>query len=311
MSKVLMIMGYPASGKGTVAAPLVENGYVHLNRDAEGGKVVDLVPKMTNLLAAGKNVILDNTFPTAESRKPFIEAAKKIKAEIVCAWLQSTIEDAQFNACVRMIKRKGRLLDPSEHKKEKDPNLFPVAVLFAYRKAFQKPDMSEGFTRIEPIKFKRVPLAGHTNKAVILDYDGTLRITKSGGKYPLSPSDIEVFRDRAGVLKEYQRKGYLLLGASNQSGISHGELTETQARQCFEYTNRELGMNIDYSFCPHQPAPISCYCRKPMCGLGVTFIMKYKLNTSDCVMVGDLTSDHTFASRCGFQYADHREFFKG
>lgn len=46
MSKVVMILGYPASSKGTWAETYIYDGYVHLNRDKEGGKVVSLLPKM-------------------------------------------------------------------------------------------------------------------------------------------------------------------------------------------------------------------------------------------------------------------------
>ena len=51
-------------------------------------------------------------------------------------------------------------------------------------------------------------------------------------------------------------------------------------------------------------------CFKPMPGMGAEFIEKYKLNPSECIMVGDMTSDKTFAKRCGFQFMDAEEFFK-
>ena len=69
-------------------------------------------------------------------------------------------------------------------------------------------------------------------------------------------------------------------------------------------------MGEDYKYCPHKAGPTNCYCRKPMPGLGVEFIEKYGLDPSRCIMVGDMTSDKTFAKRCGFQYMDQAEFFK-
>lgn len=44
-------------------------------------------------------------------------------------------------------------------------------------------------------------------------------------------------------------------------------------------------------------------------GLGVHFIEKYKLNPAKVMMVGDMTSDKTFATHCGFQYVDAEDFF--
>ena len=43
---------------------------------------------------------------------------------------------------------------------------------------------------------------------------------------------------------------------------------------------------------------------------GVEFILKHKLSRKDCIFVGDMTTDKTFAARCGFQYVDQVDFFK-
>jgi histidinol phosphatase-like enzyme len=99
------------------------------------------------------------------------------------------------------------------------------------------------------------------------------------------------------------------LGVSNQSGVSKDEISYEDCDNLFKYTNQLLGVDIDYRFCPHRSAPISCYCRKPQVGSFVEFFLKYKLNPSDCIVVGDLTSDRTFATRCGCKYIDQAEFF--
>jgi hypothetical protein len=91
---------------------------------------------------------------------------------------------------------------------------------------------------------------------------------------------------------------------------SMGSLTYDAAIELFNHTNKLLGHDVDVSFCQHQSAPPICYCRKPQVGMGVEFINRYKLNRKDCIMVGDFTSDKTFAERCGFQYVDQEEFFK-
>jgi len=44
--------------------------------------------------------------------------------------------------------------------------------------------------------------------------------------------------------------------------------------------------------------------------MGVLFIEKYKLDPQQCVMVGDWTSDKSFAERCGFQFVDADAFFQ-
>ena len=309
--KVTMVMGYPASGKSTLTKDLVANGAVSLNRDTEGGTIVSLLPKMEALLQDRKDIVLDNLFPTAEVRKPFIEMAQKHGADISCLLMGTSIEDAQFNVVQRAIGLIGKFPTPEAIKAAKHTNVFPPLVLFKYKKDFQKPTTTEGFSKVETVKFVRKEDPTFTNRAIIVDYDGTLRECINGnGKYPVAKDQIEMKPGRKAILQSYLDKGYRLLGVSNQSGIAKGELSDATARELFDYTNKQLGLDIEYQFCPHQSAPISCYCRKPMPGLGVDFIIKHKLNRKECIFVGDMTTDKTFSERCGFQYVDQAEFFK-
>lgn len=308
---VVMVCGFPSSGKSTVTKSLLGAEVVVLNRDTEGGTIANLLPKLEKHLKDQNDVILDNLFPTIEKRKPFIDLCKKYNTSIVCKVLDTSIEDAQFNFVQRMISLTGKFLSPDEIKKSKHPNIFPPTVLFKYKKEFQKPSIEEGFSEVEVVKFNRVDDPSFNNKAIIVDYDGTLRECVGGNdKYPVETNQIAIKPRCKEVLQSYKDNGYLLLGVSNQSGVHKGELTYEKAIELFDYTNKQLGIDIEYSFCPHQSAPISCYCRKPMPGLGVSFIMKHKLDRKNTIFVGDMTTDKTFAGRCGFQYVDQAEFFK-
>lgn len=309
---VIMVCGYPASGKSTVTKKLSDSPeVVVLNRDTEGGTIAGLLPKLEKHLQSETDVVLDNLFPTIEVRKPFIELCKKYGVNIKCKLMGTSIEDAQFNVVQRAIGLLGKFPTPEAIKAAKHTNIFPPTVLFKYKKEFQKPDISEGFSEVELIKFERKENPEFTNKAIIVDYDGTLRECVGGNdKYPTVKEHVEIKPNRTKVLQSYKDKGYLLLGVSNQSGVHKGELSEQTAIELFDHTNKLLGVDIEYRFCPHQSAPISCYCRKPMNGMGVEFIMKHKLNAKECYMIGDMTTDKTFSQRCGFQYVDQAEFFK-
>lgn len=305
MSEVMMVMGYPAAGKSSITKPFTDDGYIYLNRDKAGGKIINLVPKMVTAIKDGKNVVVDNTFPTVESRKPFIEAAKREKVKIKCLLLETSIEDAQFNACARMMEQRGKILSPEEMKAEKSPNLFPPVVLFKYKKEFQPPDVLEGFHVVYKKEFERKFPKAWTNKAVILDYDGTLRISKNGNKWPVDVSDVAPppnFRGLCSALEDFKNDGYRLLGATNQSIIAKGTMTAQQVIACIEETNRMVGFDIEYVMCPHRIPPITCYCRKPMPGIAVGFFYKYKLDPRKCIMVGDMTSDKTFAKRSHMEF---------
>lgn len=309
-NELVIIMGYNAAGKSTLVQDFVSKGYHRLCRDVEGGNLDGLAVKADSLLKKNtKSIVLDNTYPTIKSRESIIKVAKDNKVPIRCILLNTSFEDAQLNACLRMIRKTGKLLHPADFKATNDPNLFPPVALFAYRKEFEKPTLAEGFAIIIEQEFKRVWDKEYVNKALIVDYDGTLRLSTGAQKFPIELSDIQMLPGRTEKLKEYEKNGYILLGASNQSGVAKG-VPQEKIVACFEETNRRLGVNIHYEFCPHRIPPVSCYCRKPHVGMGALFIEKYKLNPSECIMVGDMTTDQTFAERCGFQYVDANEFFK-
>lgn len=305
-------MGYNAAGKSTLVQEFVNKGYLRSNRDILGGSLDDQAIYIDRTIRDNgfSKIVLDNTYPSVKSRASIIKVAKSNKLPIRCIHLTTSLEDAQLNACLRMIRKLGRLLQPEDFKKVNDPNLFPPAALFHYRKEFQKPTKAEGFDSVEEVPFTRVWGPDYINKALILDYDGTLRLSKGEQKYPINISDIEILPNRTDKLKQYENDGYLLLGASNQSGIAKGFVTNQQVIDCFESTNSQLNVKIDYQFCSHRIPPVSCYCRKPHVGMGAWFIEKYKLRPSECIMIGDMTTDKTFAERCGFKFIHANEFFK-
>jgi histidinol phosphatase-like enzyme len=70
-----------------------------------------------------------------------------------------------------------------------------------------------------------------------------------------------------------------------------------------------LGVAIEVEYCPHGAGPPTCWCRKPLPGLGVLFIQRHKLDASRCIYVGAGPQDPGFARRLGFQYREAADFF--
>ena len=101
--------------------------------------------------------------------------------------------------------------------------------------------------------------------------------------------------------------GEEIVGFARVWAASDEEL-RSYARTHPDRTGRGVGTAL-LEFCEHRAGPPQCYCRKPMPGLGAWFIEKYKLNPPQCIMVGDLKSDLTFAMRCGFTYVHPDVFF--
>lgn len=309
--RVVFISGPQASGKTSLVSKYTDMGFERLNRDTEGGKMQKLLPMLEKHLGNGKNVVLDNTFAAIDDRAPFIKIVKDHGAKIESVFMNTSKDDCLINACIRMVENHGKIPENMKDHKKSSPDVFPPGVIFKYFKRLQKPSKEEGFDSLEVVKFKRTWPKYLKNKAVIFDYDGTLRFTQGGnGKYPTCSEEQGFFNNRSFVIEKYKKDGYILLGASNQSGIAKGHLTEERARELFDATNKHLGFEIDYSFCPHSVPPVSCYCRKPGSAMGVEFIYKYKLDPAKTIMIGDMTSDKTFARRLGFQFIHADDFFK-
>ena len=311
MKEIVMLMGFQGSGKSTLVSDYTSRGYARLNRDNAGksASLEGLLPAMEMHLKQGQSVVLDNTYLTAADRKPVIERGKKAGATDKVVHINTPFEDCQINVCIRMVKALGHLPDPAEIKKSKDPAIIPPAAMFAARKAFEKPLKTEGMDAIEIVPFTRVYDLSYTGKAILLDFDGCLRECPSGAHYPCSTDDIRILPGRKEKLLDLVKQGYRLLGVSNQSGIAKGDLTDEQARSYFEHTIKELGVPIEIGYCPHRIPPMSCWCRKPQSGLGVAYIEKYKLDPRLCIMVGDMTTDKTFATRLGMGFVDAAKFF--
>ena len=291
--EIKITVGWPAAGKSSHIEALKKQGWHNINRDDLKCSIDAAHDKIEPMLDIYKKVVLDNTYLTLEHRAAVVKIAKKLGAKISVLWMGTTFEQAQFNACWR-IEHGGRNI--------------PAPAMYAAKNEFVPPTTFEGFDSIEIVDFVRVMPKEYTNKALILDYDGTLRVTKSGAKYPSHPDDVQVLPGVAKKLREYKDQGYLLLGASNQSFVGKGTLPESVCIDCFEKANKLLDLDIDYLFCPDSAFPIKSYFRKPLPGMGVKHIFKYKLDPKQCIMVGDATSDKTFAFRSEFQFIHADKF---
>jgi HAD superfamily hydrolase (TIGR01662 family) len=323
-----LLIGYQGSTKSTYAVKLAaEQNATILSRDDAGGKLSDLLPAVKKHLQENKNVILDNTHLTKESRKPFISLAKELAVTVHAIHIDSPIEDCQIRVLHRMYSTyeeifftgKGTKKTIKTIKAEKDPHVFPISVLFAARKNFEAPSTDEGWTSIKKIKVPSPTFSaadGYVNKALFLDIDGTVRETEHlENKYPVRPDECVLIKERTQMRKKldkYIADGYQLIGVSNQSGISKSILTEEQADSCFDKTRELLGYTEDQFpiiYCPHRSVPISCYCRKPQSGLGVWAIETYRLAPQECIMVGDRGTDRTFAERLGVKFIEASKFW--
>ena len=305
--EVILIMGLPGAGKSTLARTFVEKGYARLNRDAQGKTLRDLVPALDRLVDSGcSRIVLDNTYVTRKSRAPVILGAAERGLSVKCVWLSTSVEDAQVNAVSRMWSRYGRLLEPEEIRQavKKDINAFGPGVQFRFQRELEPPDPAEGFASIETVPFVRTRDASFENRALIVWCDGILRPRRDDPALDAS----EVVR-RGAILRRYESDGWRLCGLSWHPEIAADSATREDVEAGFAHMQERLGVSLDVVYCSHAAGPPVCWCRKPLPGLGVMLIERYKLDPSKCVYVGDGPQDPGFARRLAFEYRDAEEFF--
>lgn len=292
--EIVMIMGLPGAGKTTAARTFVDRGFARLNRDEGGGSLRGLLPALADLVESGESrIVLDNTYVTRKSRAAVIHAAAQHRLAVRCLWLSTSVEDAQVNAVSRIVSTYGRLLSPGEMRQavKHDVSAFGPSVQFRYQRDLEPPDPSEGFSAIEEVPFVRTRDVAFTNRALIVW------------------CDADMPAERGAVLRRYAQDGWKLLGLGWQPGVADGLVTEAQAEAEYARLQERLGVAIDILYCPHGGGPPICWCRKPLPGLGVVFIERYRLDPAQSIYVGKGAQDPGFARRLGFQYRDAADFF--
>ena len=102
-------------------------------------------------------------------------------------------------------------------------------------------------------------------RAVFLDRDGTI-IEDVG--YLRDPDDARLLPGAAAAIKQLNEYGFLVIVATNQSGIARGILSRNdyqRAEKRVDALLRAEGAHLDaHYFCPHLPELTGpCDCRKP------------------------------------------------
>ncbi|XP_063709499.1 uncharacterized protein F21D5.5 [Culicoides brevitarsis] len=133
--EIIVMVGCPASGKSSFAKKHFEsNGYVYINRDTMG-TWQKCVAALEKAIKEKKSAVIDNTNPDLESRKRYIDVAKKNKIACRCFVMATTEAQAKHNNVFR------ELTDPF-HAVIKD------MVFHGYKSKFKEPTKDEGFTEV-------------------------------------------------------------------------------------------------------------------------------------------------------------------
>ena len=169
-AEVVLLMGIQGAGKSTAAAAWTARGYERLNRDERGGTLRGLHGELGERLAAGASrLVLDNTYVTRAQRFDVMRVAAEHGAIVRGVFHATSLADAQVNVVARMLDAHGRLLEPSEMERAKDPTALPPNALFRSARLLEPPEIDEGFASLETIAFTRAPRCTRRARFVALE----------------------------------------------------------------------------------------------------------------------------------------------
>ncbi|MBU6214519.1 HAD-IIIA family hydrolase [Patescibacteria group bacterium] len=128
-------------------------------------------------------------------------------------------------------------------------------------------------------------------RAVFLDRDGVVIKDK---RYLHRVEEVELMPGIISTLRRLQRLGYLLIIATNQSGIGRKLFTRTATDRVNSYLQTLLKKHgiilSDIFVCPHSPDK-RCNCRKPAPGLLLMAAKKYGIALARSYLIGDAPRD--------------------
>lgn len=139
-----------------------------------------------------------------------------------------------------------------------------------------KPNSSERKSKIE------------NRKCIFIDRDGTL-IEEVNFLHRVA--DLRFFDYTDEAVKLLKANGFLIIVATNQSGIGRGIYTENQMREVHDAIQNQLTEKIDaFYFCPHLPDE-GCRCRKPNLGMIEQACQDFSIDLNESWMIGDKVLD--------------------
>lgn len=140
--EMIILVGLPGSGKSYFAKEILEKaGYKIINRDTLGS-IEKCIKLCEEILSKKQSCVIDNTNVDVESRKRFINLAKKYSIDCRCFVMNISLEQIKHNLIYRE-------LTDSKHIKIKEP------VFFSLKKKYIEPKTDEGFKEI--VKIDSIP----------------------------------------------------------------------------------------------------------------------------------------------------------
>lgn len=131
-------------------------------------------------------------------------------------------------------------------------------------------------------------------RAIFLDRDGIINKKPAPHDYVKDWSEFKFLPGIEKLIKRANKKGYLVIIATNQRGIARGLMTKKDLHKIHQKMKEELkrkGAKIDeIYYCLHNLEK-HCQCRKPKPGLLLQAAKDFNLNLQESILIGDDETD--------------------
>ena len=136
--------------------------------------------------------------------------------------------------------------------------------------------------------------------AVFIERDGVLGLARTERPHQISPSTLEEMHVNTAVvpvLSKLKSAGFLLIGTTNQPGLSRGYQNRRELDRIHNLLQKTFSLD-DILVCPHDEID-RCPCRKPKPGLLFEAAFKWHLNLDRSFVVSDKWQDAEAARAAG------------
>jgi len=148
-TEIVVFVGSPCLGKSTFfRTHFAPAGYVQVNQDTLGSRP-KCVKAAEEALAAGKSCVIDNTNRDVQTRKHYLDIAKRLQVPARCFVFQGSTELAWHNNLYRTYVRPA-----SVAAREPTRSLLPFPVLMGFADAYEAPSVKEGFSEVRDVPWR-------------------------------------------------------------------------------------------------------------------------------------------------------------
>jgi bifunctional polynucleotide phosphatase/kinase len=127
--QIVIMMGYPGSGKTTIAQTICKNNTDVIYIDGDTYKTsAKMIKTSLEYIKLNKSIIFDATNSSRKKRKEYVDLAKKYNYKVACIHVSTPLD---------ISYKRNKLRDAEKH--------VPKIAYSVYSKHYEKPDEQEGF----------------------------------------------------------------------------------------------------------------------------------------------------------------------